>query len=188
MTLASTVLDAMRDVLDERLGDAAKEVRVHEGDIGTDPKNNIRGKDPLVLVTCLGADLQPDGYGVAEGVFAVFVICLQGARGDSGAISKSIAAANIAFLVASIVENETWNGTTVRTPEKVRVANEVTEKTNYQAGWAVWSVAWRQPFEIKQADATEYGRLGSIHYTLEQTDAASPDAQATVEFPLETSP
>jgi len=183
MTLASTLLRTMESTLRARLGEAAAEVRIHDGDPGVDPKNVVRGKDPLVLVTCLGANVEPDGYSVADGVFAAFVFTRANTREEGEPLSRGITAANLAFLVAAIVEQERWGGLSVRRASRIRLRNEHAERNTKDLGWAIWSVLWTQPFEVEISDVNSFGRLGSIHYTFAMGDELTPDAYATVEFP-----
>lgn len=186
MTLPSAVLQAMRDTLESRLGASAGEVRIHDGALDASPKSAIKGADPLVLVTSLGANLQPDGYGIADAVWAVFVLTRYTASSDGKTISRSVAAANVAALVAAIVESEKWGGLMYAPASRVRIANEFSEKLGMGDGWGVWSVAWTQPYEIKVADAAQYGRLGAIQYTFAMGGVPTPDALATIEFPEPT--
>jgi hypothetical protein len=188
MTLPSAILTSMRSVLETRLGESVREVRIHEGAIGLDPKDTIlSGKDPLVLVTLLGSKLQGDGYGITDGVWGAFVITKNDAKDTSGnRISRGLIGANAAHLIAAIVESEMWGGLMYGRAIKIVVGNEHTEKLSRESGWSIWSCAWTQPFEIKVADTAEYGRLGSIHYTFEMGGLQTPDALATIVFPEPT--
>lgn len=188
MTLPSAILTSMRDTLERRLGESVREVRVHEGAIGLDPKNTmLAGQDPLVLVTLLGSKLQAEDYGITDGIWAAFVITKNDAKDTSGnRISRGLIGANAAHLIAAIVKSEMWGSLMHGPATKVTVGNEHTEKLSRESGWSIWSCAWTQPFEIKVADTAEYGRLGSIHYTFEMGGLQTPDALATIVFPEPT--
>lgn len=189
MSLPSQILAGMVDAFRERLGDSVNEVRVHEGAPGTDPKNTIKGKDPLVLVTCLGTEMQPERMHIADGVWAAFVLTRSGSPSEDGQLGRSIYAGNIAVQLAAVIDDCPWMPLMYRGPTDTTVRNEHTEKLGKDAAWGMWSIAWRQPFEITRQDEVEMHRLASIHHTFVMGglgDAPTPDAHATIEFPEPT--
>lgn len=150
--LRGAVFKAIRDELAERLGAHRVCVEVHDGDFRESELRRVFASAPAVLVSVLGfPELRREGPAVVcDARLAVFVIT-SGAdpreRGDE--------AMDLAELVARIVERRPWDGG----PVSQFVAHNLYSGTVDDEGVALWSITWRQSFDLAREGTQLYHRL-----------------------------
>lgn len=199
MTTPHAVVDAivarLQTVLNPGASAPAYPIRVfaHDGRFGADGKNNVTTSDPGVLVFChswaTDDEFQPPR------VMGRFVaVCVSRTpRAASGKDTMGDVAMDLAATVHAVLEapaGEFWSSLATQRPEGVRAVNEYTNGLA-DKGLSMWSVEWRQQFELTSAETQTSALLERIHFTLAggpstdidtQLADDTPDIEAEVEF------
>lgn len=190
MTMPSIILPAIAAALQAGLvdtggGPLVNEVRVHEGAMGPDGKENLTIGDPGVLVACLGAR-GVDSSSLPKTCDATFVAYVITRNKAPDQRSRSLRGGDIAMLAAAVIEGNVWGNEACRAPRSISIDNLHTDDLGALKGCSVWSVMWVQRIEIDQAVSADLNPLRAILFTLEQGGTDTPKPQAEVDFPEQT--
>lgn len=181
MTQPSVVLDSIRSVLATRLGSAVKEVRIIDGEYGTeakDLKEFISVPTPSVIVACLGFVMgqRMSGATVAHGHFVCW--CVSRLPDMPAKDTRGDVAADLASAVFFYANTERWDGKASKNSERLRSTNLHSTELARQ-GVAIWAVDWFQSFEITpETVAATLNDLRKIHYTFNMGTAETPKIEA----------
>lgn len=160
------------------------DVREYEGDFDDDNKDFKATKNMAVLVSLLGwkdsgQDLEPPTVDATLVALCISKIV----RTASGESTKSdVAAALAATVHRRLAAGERWGGLAAKAATNVQVSNEHSNK-QFRKGLSVWSLAWRQRFELDLVGGGALNDLSIIHTTFAMGDDHTPDAVSQIDFP-----
>lgn len=158
-------------------------VRAHDGKFGQDGKDFTTFPNPCVLVFCAGWR-EHDEYATPQVLGTFVAVCIARTRNNANSQDSSgDVAMDLASAVHAIIDGgECWAYGTpakdacARRGEDIRAVNEYTNGLA-QKGVSVWTVYWRQPFEISSGEEPVYTLLKRIHFTLAGGPGDDIDAQ-----------
>jgi len=173
--------DTPDDVL-EKIAD----VREYDGEFDDDSKEFKATKPVAVLAALVGwTDVVDTTPAEVDGQFVALCIA-KTARASRGETSKADVAAGLAgYVHAKLADGPDWDGLCIKAPERIRASNEHSDKLA-RKGLALWSVTWRQRFNLDPTPpAGTLNPLSMIFTTFAMGDEHTPDAESQIDFPEE---